>query len=265
MSIAGFFINWTKKKIIWTAIIVIVGGSVWYFVAKGQDSSVGIQTIKVSRQDLQQTVLTTGQVVSAVNLDLGFQASGVVERVNVAAGDKVKAGDVLASLSQASVLASLTSAQGTLAEAQANYKKILAGATPEQINVLEKAVAAAQITYNNAVTNLSAIKESNAAAVSQTEKTLADLQSPTAAHDNKRSAIVVTISNQLAAVKASLDKQKQILDDQNLKDTFGIADIGTVDSFKSVNSLISPLLDKARPVQSGRPDRQVSASGHHEF
>ncbi|NCN99627.1 efflux RND transporter periplasmic adaptor subunit [Candidatus Falkowbacteria bacterium] len=242
MNKVGF---WTKKKIIWIIIIIIVGAGIWYFTTKGQDPAAGIQTALISRQNLQQTILTTGQVVSAINLDLSFQASGVVDKVNVQAGDKVKAGDVLATLSQGSVLASLTSAQGSLAQAQANYKRILSGSTPEQINVSEKSVASAQTAYDNAVTNLKTVTESTSATISQAEKTLTDLQSPTAQYDNKRSSIVVSISSQLVAIKASLDKQKQIIDDQNLQSTFGIANIGSVESFKAANNLVAPLLSQA--------------------
>jgi len=262
MSMAGFFTSWTKKKIIWIIIIIVVIGGIWYFVAKGQNTSSGIQTALVTRQDLQQTVLTTGQVVSAVNLNLSFQAGGVVDKVNVIVGDKVKAGDVLASLSQTSVQAALTSAQGALAQAQANYQKILAGTTPQQINVSAQAVASAQVSYNNAVSNLSTVQASAAAAVSQAQSTLSDLQSPTAQHDNKRATIVTTIANQLAQIKASLDQQQQILADQNLHDTFGTAAVGVVDAFKAANALVPPLLNQANAslaaVQADKSDANIS-------
>ena len=199
----------------------------------------------MTNQNLMQTVLTTGQVVSETNLNLSFQSGGVVEKVAVITGAKVKAGDVLATLSQANARAALTSASGQLAQAQANYKKVLAGATPEQINVSQKAVDAAQVAYNNSLTQLTNVQNSTATAISQAQTTLDDLQSPISTSDNKRSAIIVTITNQLTAVKADLDKEKQIIDDNNLKDTFGVVDVTNLNNFKNTELQVKVLLDTA--------------------
>jgi RND family efflux transporter MFP subunit len=235
----------TKKKIIWTIIILLVAGGIYYYKTKPQDNSAKVQTATVSRQNLEQTVLSTGQVISETNLSLSFQTGGVVETINVTTGSQVKNGDVLAILNQANAKASLTSANGQLAQANANYKKVLAGATPEQINVSQKTVDSARVAYSNAVSQLDALRSSTSATISQAETALADLQSPTTTSDNKRSAIIVTIANQLAAVKADLDKENQILDDSNLKDTFGVADATSLLNFKSANSQVKALLNTA--------------------
>jgi len=242
MSIRSFF---TKKRIIWTVIILLLAGGVWYFVTKSKNNTANIQTTTVSQQNLEQTVLTTGQVVSETNLSLSFQTSGVVEKIAVIIGTQVKAGDVLATLSQSNVSASLTSANGQLAQANANYRKVVAGVTPEQINVTQKAVDASRVAYNNAVSQLAALQSSTAASISQAQTTLADLQSPTTTSDNKRSAIMVTIANQLATVKADLDKEKQILDDNNLKDSFGVMDSTSLNNFKTANGQVPFLLSTA--------------------
>ena len=258
-STPGFF---TRKKIIWTIIILAVVGGIWYLAAKGKNTTANIQTAIVSRQDLKQTVLTTGQVVSSINLNLSFQGSGIVNQVNVAAGSQVKAGDVLAVLNQANAQAALTSAQGSLAQAQANYKKLLAGATSDQINVSQKAVNSAQVAYTNAVSQLTTVQQSTAAAVSQAEKTLADLQSPTTQLDNKRSAIVVTISNQLTSIQSSLDKENQILNDNNLKDTFSASDHTSLVNFKNTYSQVQPFLNTANlslaAAQGYKSDANIS-------
>ena len=112
-----------------------------------------IQTGVVTKQDLLQTVLSTGQVVSQTDLALSFQGSGVVRRVNVKEGDKVYQGQVLASLDQASALATLTSAKGALAQAEANYQKLVNGATNNDIKAQQDAVATAKINLDNAYNN----------------------------------------------------------------------------------------------------------------
>jgi len=135
---------WTKKKIIWSAIILIIIAAVAFFIFGNKSSSKIVQTAVVERQNLEQTVLATGQVVSSTDLELGFQSSGMVSWVAVKEGDNVVRGQVLATLNQSSARASLTTAQGSLAQAEANYEKLLQGITVENIKIYEDAVTAAQ-------------------------------------------------------------------------------------------------------------------------
>ena len=143
----------TKKRIIWTAVIVVVVFLGWLiFGRKASTSNIQVGTVK--RQDIEKTVLTTGQVVSETDLDLSFQTSGVVRRINVKEGDRVQAGAVLAVLDQGSMRASLESAQGSYAQAEANYNKILAAATSQDVAVTQAAVDSAKTALDNAKQNL---------------------------------------------------------------------------------------------------------------
>ena len=78
----------------------------------------------------------------------------MVTQVLVQEGDKVKAGQTLATLNQSSAAAALTTAEGGLAQAQANYEKVVQGSTDTQIAVTQQAVYAAQVALNNATTSL---------------------------------------------------------------------------------------------------------------
>jgi HlyD family secretion protein len=235
----------TKKRIIWTIVLLLIAGGAWYYQTKPKSNAANIQTTTVSQQNLQQTVLSTGQVVSETNLSLSFQTGGVVDQITVVTGSKVKIGDTLAVLSQANAKASLTSASGQLAQANANYRKVITGTTNEQLNVSQKAVDAARVSYNNAVSQLANVQSSTAASVSQAQATLDDLQSPISTSDNKRSAILVNIANQLSAVKSDLDKENRILNDSDLKDTFGVADFTSLANFKSAIASVQSLLNQA--------------------
>jgi HlyD family secretion protein len=146
MRIRTFF---TIKRTIWTGITILTIFLVWFFfIREPLDQS--IQTAKVVRKNIKKTVLTTGQVVSATDLSLSFQSSGVVRTLNVVEGQKVRAGNVLATLDQTSARASLESARGALTQARANYEKIKAGATEADIAVSQSAVDSAEATLENA-------------------------------------------------------------------------------------------------------------------
>ncbi|KKP33044.1 MAG: hypothetical protein A2312_01295 [Candidatus Staskawiczbacteria bacterium RIFOXYB2_FULL_32_9] len=150
IHIPKFLKKWSKKKIIWTIIILLtIGFFAWLFFGRGKDLS-SIQTTKATLQNLEQTVLTTGQVVSGISLNLSFQGSGIIKQVLVKEGNKVYSGQTLAVLDQASALANLTIAQGSFAQAKANYEKLLAGSTPEDIKVVEDSVTSAKQDLDNA-------------------------------------------------------------------------------------------------------------------
>lgn len=141
-----FFIK-HKKKIIWTVIILAVAG---YFIMRRNKVDLStIQTDTVKIQNLKQTVLATGEVNSEIDLSLSFKASGVVSKVVVKVGSKVKQGDVLASLEARDVAARLTQARGALAQANANYQKVLDGASGEDVAVSQVAVDNAKISLEN--------------------------------------------------------------------------------------------------------------------
>ena len=144
----------TKKSVIWSAVILVIIIGIIYLIFGRSKSNVNIQTDIVKRQDIQKTVLTTGEVVSSVDLALSFQASGVVSKLNVKEGDGVKSGTVLATLDQGAALASLQSAEGSLAQAEANYKKVSAAATAQDIAVSQAAVDSASTALSNAKQSL---------------------------------------------------------------------------------------------------------------
>jgi HlyD family secretion protein len=145
MSIRNFF---TKRRIIWTTVILIVVALIASQIFKPASTD-GILTESARVQDLKSTVLATGQVTSSTDLSLSFKGSGVVRRVYVNVGDKVKAGQLLANLDQRDQAAALTSARGSLASAQANYQRVIDGASSEQVAVAQKAVDAAQVALDN--------------------------------------------------------------------------------------------------------------------
>jgi len=185
MKISTFFERvkafFTRKRIIWIAIalLVILGG---FSLFRGKSASANIQVGTVKRQDVQKTVLTTGQVVSSTDLDLSFQGSGVVRSLRVKEGDQVYAGETLATLDQGNALASVETAQGSLAQAQANYDKIRAAATPQDIAVSQAAVDAAATTLQNAKQTLlnqlsTAYNAANLAVLSSTNNLFSNPQS----------------------------------------------------------------------------------------
>jgi RND family efflux transporter MFP subunit len=141
-----------RKRNIWIIIILLIIIGVGFLIFGKKSNNTSIQTGFATKQNLQETVLSTGQVVSGLNLNLSFQGSGIVRQIFVKEGDKVTAGQTLATLDQSSASASLTSAQGALGQAQANYEKLLAGATKQNIQTAQDSVNSAKQNLANAYT-----------------------------------------------------------------------------------------------------------------
>jgi len=147
-----------RKRNIWIIAILIVIIIIGFFIFGAKKNNSSMQTGFATKQNLQETVLSTGQVVSGTDLDLSFQSSGIVRQISVAEGDKVDAGQILAILDQSGASATLTSAKGSLAQAQANYEKLLAGATSQNIKTVQDSVDSAKqdlaSIYNGGVNTL---------------------------------------------------------------------------------------------------------------
>ncbi len=157
--------NWSlTKKIIYGLLLLFVLFIVYKIFAP-KDNSANITSDTVKRINLKETVLATGQVTSNTDLNLSFSGSGVVRSIRVKVGDKVKAGQILATLDQGSVLGALTSARGAVAAAQARYKKILEGASSEEITL-------AKVALDNAKLDLDRTKSQQDLLVSNAYKNL---------------------------------------------------------------------------------------------
>lgn len=162
----------TKKRVIWGVILLVLAGLIGMKLFGSNNPAGSIITEMAKKKDIKQTVLATGQVTSATDLSLSFRASGVVKQLNVKKNDIVKTGDTLAHLDQKDQLAALTSARGALAQANANYQRVLDGASSEEVAVAQKAVDAAEVALNNAKRSFEDVKNQQKVAIENAKRAL---------------------------------------------------------------------------------------------
>ena len=132
---------WAKK---WVRIAsgVIVALIVVLLFRDGDTED--ITTATVTRSGLVQEVLVQGTVTPSDDIELAFDDSGVVARVNVEVGDEVVAGAVLASLNNGDVLSSLSEARADRDAAQAKLDELQFGTRDEEIQVQGRRVSSAE-------------------------------------------------------------------------------------------------------------------------
>ena len=97
----------------------------------------------------------TGELVLQGNVEvrqvnLGFKVSGRIETLNVDEGDRVRTGQVLASLEKVYFEDTLAQMRGQSDQAEANYAKLKAGNRPEEIAQAKALVAEREATLTNA-------------------------------------------------------------------------------------------------------------------
>jgi len=211
-----FLRKWSKKKIIWTIIIILIIAIISWFIFARNNSSVSLQTTNASKQNLEQTVLATGQVVSGTSLELSFQGSGTVKQVYIKEGDKVYAGQTLAILDQALALANLKIAQGSLAQAKANYEKLIAGSTQEDVKIYEDSVTSAKQDLKNSYADALVYIEDAQIKVYNSLSSVANLQNDYFGSSDQEGIIVQTNKNK---INTSLNNIKDSLNQAKLSQT----------------------------------------------
>lgn len=131
------------------------------------------------------SVKADGNLVSASQATLAFQSAGRIKVVNVKEGDRVKAGDVIATLDTSSLDAQVVQAQATLDSAVANLAKVKAGPTVDDTIVAKSAVDRAKAALDQAQAAYDKIGGDSNPRIGETQQAL-NLQQ---AYSNYQSAV----------------------------------------------------------------------------
>lgn len=148
-------------------VAAIVCGAVIIFKPKPE---VTLRTTKVENGVLSMTVTATGYIQPVLQVDVGTQVSGIVERIYVDYNSQVTKGQLLAQLDKATLKekvaqsqAQSDDAQSNLTLAQQNYDRTKAlynnkAATLEALEAAENKLATAHNAVTNANSNLQQAK-----------------------------------------------------------------------------------------------------------
>jgi HlyD family secretion protein len=101
-------------------VLAAAGGGTWYYLRGKPEKQPEFQTTKVTRDNIVQAVTATGDLQPVITVDIGAQVSGQIKEVLVDFNSRVKAGDVLARIDEATPTQRLKQAEADLASAEAN-------------------------------------------------------------------------------------------------------------------------------------------------
>lgn len=159
------------------AVIVVIGGFWYWYSHRATTAVTQYVTAVADKQTIISSVNGTGQVSTLKRLDIKPQTSGTtnqstVTKMNVTVGQVVKAGQMIAKLDDTNALVALEQAQASLISAQANYNKVVNGATQTDLNKAEQDVLSAQSALANAQTNYDTVVQQQNTAVANSYRTL---------------------------------------------------------------------------------------------
>src|SRR5438477_6992944 len=108
-------------KRLFPLLVLIVGLSILLLIVRQcrRDSDVSYQTAPVTRGPITQLVTATGTLNPVVNVQVGSQVSGNIQKLFADFNSEVKAGQTVAQIDPALFQAAVTQAEGDLATAQA--------------------------------------------------------------------------------------------------------------------------------------------------
>src|SRR5216684_4844272 len=111
-----------KRIIIWSSIaaavvILVVAGAL---IASSSGTKIDPSKLaKVEKGDLAKSVVATGKIEPITKVEIKSKASGIVKKLYVDYGDKVKKGQVLAELDKEEIQAQVAQSQASLQASEA--------------------------------------------------------------------------------------------------------------------------------------------------
>lgn len=176
-------------------ILLIALGGIYEIYQKTHPAQIQIKYVTgtVQKTTIVKSIDGTGQVSQLNKLDIKATSAGTITSLPVKQGQMVKKGQVIAVIDQRSNYVSLAQAKASLANAQANYKKLLAGATSEDIQIAEAAVSAAQTSLDNAKRSYDTVVKQQELAVKNARTALLNSTPSALASVNNLTTATVTI------------------------------------------------------------------------
>jgi HlyD family secretion protein len=151
-------------SVVVVVLVLIVGVAVAF--SHGSSKIDPSKLAKVERGDLAKSVVATGKVEPITKVEVKSKASGIVKKLYVEYGDRVKKGQLLAQLDKAEIeagveqsRAALEAAQANLKSAQADYERAKVDAEGPDVPLLKRAYERALEMQRDGVVSQSALDD----------------------------------------------------------------------------------------------------------
>ena len=146
------------KKNSYYLVLIVIAGSVfvffWIYQKYIKEEEPNFLLFNVERGAVQEVVKVRGEVVARQEFDLGFPFSGTIEGVFVKEGQTVNRNAPLMKLETTDFELEIKKLEAVFDQKRAVLEKLIAGAAPEDIQVLETKVSNAEVALKESKNNL---------------------------------------------------------------------------------------------------------------
>lgn len=149
-----------KTPLIWTlALSFVILGCSTEAERKSPSTAIPVKTAEIQRKDMSFPIRTVGKLTRDTEMKLSFKIGGIVDKIYVSEGQKVRKGQLLASLKTTEIRNQALQAKNGLEKAERDFKRIKAlyadkVATLEQYQNTETALNIARANHEIARFNL---------------------------------------------------------------------------------------------------------------
>src|SRR5215472_16369013 len=160
-----------RRLIIWGSVglgIVLLIAIGVFAATRGGTKIDPSKLAKVEKGDLAKSVVATGKVTPITKVEVKSKASGIVKKLLVEAGDKVKKGQLLAQLDKDEIQAqvdqsraALQAAQASLASSEADSERAMVDAEGPDVPLLKRQYERAEEMAKDGVVSASALDDAD--------------------------------------------------------------------------------------------------------
>lgn len=198
-----------SRKIIILAIIIVIL-IIGAIIAKPKKQP-EYTLFEVKKGTLVQSVDATGKIESADRIELNFKTTGRIARIYVKIGDKVAAGQKLAELEAGDLFNRVKQAQANLSQVKADYEKLMAGASTEDIRVTTDTVNQKTQDVLSAQNDLDNLKNKSQTALANLKETL-----------------ITVIKNEFTKAEGAMEEVENTLSDNDAQATLSVKNQGAL-------------------------------------
>jgi HlyD family secretion protein len=128
-----------SKKLIFifliSVAIVAVCGIIYFAFVNSNTHDWQKNTTKVEKGSIDVRIIATGTIRPINEIKVSPKTTGLIKRLYVEQGDRVKQGDVLAQMDDSNIAGQIESARGTYLVSNDTYQKILHGNRPQEVEI----------------------------------------------------------------------------------------------------------------------------------
>jgi HlyD family secretion protein len=171
--------DFLKRVLIALVLVAVAAVAFWAF--RRQSDAPSVPFAKAVREKISNTLSTNGKVEPVDYVDVRVDTSGLLQRLLVHQGDSVRAGQLLAELSQPGVAEELATAEARAAQSRAELGTLRAGGRSAELAELDGSTARLKSQKDAAQRNLASLErlvQANAATkyeADQARQVVADL------------------------------------------------------------------------------------------